>query len=146
MRKTLVFMWSSSLRGNLDFCFSGYCYKYWQKFYFEWRTERTVTISSSSRLCQKRGFESWKCSKWFQKLSLLYKIMKSKSPFYPYNLIPTPSTTYSTGNSENLVFTKVSHSFFKNSFFPHHHRMEQIRFEYPYFFFFWAFQKTNFRA
>ena len=34
LRQTLVFMWSSALRENFSFCFSGEFYKCWQSFHF----------------------------------------------------------------------------------------------------------------
>ena len=46
------------------------------------------------------------------------KIIKNESPAYLYHLIPTPLTSYSTHNSENLPLIKAIHSFFKNTFFP----------------------------
>ena len=103
-----------------------------------------IRRTSKEKLYQEPGLQSLQSRRWFRKLSLFHKIIKRKSPSYLYHLIPKPLTSYSTRNSQNLPPIKANHSFFKNTFFSiHHHRMEQIRFEYSLFSFLQTFQKTN---
>ena len=64
------------------------------------------------------GFESLQSRRWFRKLSVFCKIIKSESLSYLYHLIPKTSTSYFTRNSENFPPIKANHSFFKNTFFP----------------------------
>ena len=42
---------------------------------------------------------------------------KDESSSYLHHLIPKPSTSYSTRNSENLPPIRANHSFFKDNFF-----------------------------
>ena len=74
--------------------------------------------TSEEKLYQELGFDSLQSRRWFRKLSLFYKIIKSQSPPYLYHLIPKPLTSYFTRNSENLPLIKANHSFFKSPFFP----------------------------
>ena len=78
-----------------------------------------------------------RCSHFSQKTTsyLLYKaIKKRESLSYVYHIIPNPLILYFTRNSKNFPFIKANHRFFQNTFFSiHHHRMEQIRFEYLLF-------------
>ena len=99
--------------------------------------------TSKEKLYQELGFESLQSRRWFRKLSLFYKIIKNESPLYFCHLIPKPLASYSTRNSENLPPIKANHTFFKNFFSIHHHRMEQIRFKYSLFSILQTFQKTN---
>ena len=74
--------------------------------------------SSTEKLYQELGIEHLRSRRWFRKLCLFYKIIKSKSPPYLFNLIPRSSRLYTTRNSDNITPFKVRHNFFKNSFFP----------------------------
>ena len=80
----------------------------------------TVAIkgSSTEKLYQELGTEHLLSRCWFRKLCLSYKIIKSKSPPYLFNLIPSSSRLHTTRNSDNITLFKVRHNFFKNSFFP----------------------------
>ena len=50
---------------------------------------------------------------------------KDESSSYLHHLIPKPSTSYSTRNSESLPPIRANHSFFKdNFFFIYHHKMK----------------------
>ena len=62
------------------------------------------------------GFEFLQSRRWFRKLSVFFKIIKSESLSYLYHLIPKTSTSYF--NSENFPPIKANDSFFKNTFFP----------------------------
>ena len=72
--------------------------------------------NSQDKLYQELGFKSLQSRRWFQKLSLFYKIIKNKWPSYFYHIIPKSLTSYSTCNSENLPPIKTNQSFFKNTF------------------------------
>ena len=74
--------------------------------------------SSTEKLYQELGIEHLRSRRWFRKLCLFYKIIKSKSPPYLFNLIPRSSRFHTTRNSDNITSFKVRHNFFKNSFFP----------------------------
>ena len=69
-------------------------------------------------LYQELGIEHLRSRRWFRKLCLFYKIIKSKSPPYLFNLIPSTCKLQTTRNSDNITPFKVRHNFFKNSFFP----------------------------
>ena len=75
-----------------------------------------ITRTSKKKLYQELGFESLQARRWFGKLSLLYKIIKSESPSFLCHLIPSPSISYSTRNSKELHPMKANHSFFKKTF------------------------------
>ena len=49
---------------------------------------------------------------------MFYKIYKTKSPFYLFNLIPEKTSSYTTRNVECIRLIKIKHNFFKNTFFP----------------------------
>ena len=53
-----------------------------------------------------------------QELCCFYKIFRSQSPQYLFNIIPTSVRSYNTRNANNIPQFKVKHNFFKNSFFP----------------------------
>ena len=78
----------------------------------------TVKGSSTEKLYQELGIEDLRSRRWFRKLCLFYKIIKSESPPYLFNLIPSSSRTHTTKNSDNITTFKVRHNFFKNSYFP----------------------------
>ena len=73
--------------------------------------------SSTEKLYQELGIEHLRSRRWFRKLCLFYKIIKSKSPPYLFNLTPSSSKWHTTENSDTTLF-KIRYNFFKNSFFP----------------------------
>ena len=73
--------------------------------------------SSTETFYQELGVEQICSRRWFRKLCLLYKIIKSKSPLYRFALIPSSSKLHTTRNSDNITHFNVRHNFFKNSFF-----------------------------
>ena len=50
----------------------------------------------------------------------MYKILKTQSPKYLFDLIPMPNTSYMTRNNHqlNIPLLKVKNKFFENSFLP----------------------------
>ena len=80
----------------------------------------TVAIkgSSNEKHYQELGIEHLRSRRWFRKRCLFYKIIKSKSPPYLFNLIPSSSRLHTTRNLDNITLFKVRHNFFKNYFTP----------------------------
>ena len=74
--------------------------------------------SSTEKRYQELVIEHLRSRRWFRKLCLFYKIIKSNSPSYLFNLIPSSSRLHTTRNSDNITPFKVSQNFFKKSFFP----------------------------
>ena len=71
--------------------------------------------SYREKLYQELGFESLQQRWWYRKLCLFYKIIKSQSPKYLFELIPTVRQAYMTRCKKSVPF---NHDYFKNSFFP----------------------------
>ena len=63
--------------------------------------------SSTEKLYQELGIEHLRSRRWFRKLCLFYKIIKSKSPPYLFNLIPSSSGLHTIRNSDNIIPFKV---------------------------------------
>ena len=70
------------------------------------------------KINQELGLESLKSRRWFRKLCHFYKIFNEKSPSYLFNLIPNFNRVHNTRLSYNIPPIKVTHDYFKNSFFP----------------------------
>ena len=73
--------------------------------------------TSREKICQELGLESLQSRRWYRKLAMFYKIYKSKSPFYLFNLIPEKTSSYATRNVDCIPLIKIIHNFFKNTFF-----------------------------
>ena len=71
--------------------------------------------SSTEKLYQELGIEHLCSRRWFRKLCLFYKIIKSESPPYLFNLIPSSSRLYTTRNSDNITSFKVRYQKFSFS-------------------------------
>ena len=56
--------------------------------------------------------------RWYRKLSSLFKIIKTESPSYLFNLLPNNNRRQITKNLNNLPIFRVNHEHFKNTFFP----------------------------
>ena len=74
--------------------------------------------SSSEKLYQKLGLESLQNRRWFRKLCQFHKILKSKSPRYLFNSIPTKLRVHNTRYCDNILLLKIKYNYFRNSFFP----------------------------
>ena len=57
--------------------------------------------SSTEKLYQELRIEHLRSRRWFRKLCIFYKIIKSKSPTYLFNLIPISSRLHFARNSDN---------------------------------------------
>ena len=74
--------------------------------------------SSREKLYQEQGLESLQQRRWYRKLCYFFKLIKSKSPKYLFNNIPTVRSIYRTRNIDNIPQFNVRHTFFRNSYFP----------------------------
>ena len=74
--------------------------------------------SSREKLYQELGLESLQQRWWYRKLCYFFKLIKSKSPNYLFNNIPTVRSAYRTRNVDNIPQFNVRHTFFRNSYFP----------------------------
>ena len=63
--------------------------------------------SSTENLYQELGIEHLRSSRWCRKLCLFYKIIKSNSPPYLFNLIPRSSRLDITRNSDNITLLRL---------------------------------------
>ena len=72
--------------------------------------------SSTEKLYQELGIEHLHSRRWFRKLCLFYKITKSKSPPYLFNLIPSSSRLHTTRYLDNITTFNVRQSVFKKIF------------------------------
>ena len=55
---------------------------------------------------------------WYRKLNLLFKIIKTESLPYLFNLVPNNIRRQITRNLNNPPIFRVNHEYFKNTFFP----------------------------
>ena len=67
--------------------------------------------SSSEKLYQELGFESFQQCRWYRKLCSFYKVLKSKSPRYLFIIIPIRNPAYNTRNHVNIQLYKTNHNF-----------------------------------
>ena len=73
--------------------------------------------TSKEKLYQQLGFESLKDRRWLRRLCYLYKIVNTKQPTYPYDLIPPfQRSSRDKGCIYEPIYRTVS---FKNSFLPY---------------------------
>ena len=73
--------------------------------------------TSKEKIYHELGLESLEKRRWYRKLCCFYKIFRSQSPQYLFNIIPTSVRPYNTRNANNIPQFKVKHNFFQNSFF-----------------------------
>ena len=78
---------------------------------------RTITGTSTEKIYQELGLESFKSRRWFRKLCHFYKIFREKSPSYLFSLIPDFNRVHNTRLSHNIPPIKVSHDYLKTHFF-----------------------------
>ena len=79
-----------------------------------------ITGKSSEKVFQELGLETLISRRWFRKLYLFYKILRSKSPRYLFKLIPENSNSYASRSALNnqIPFFNIKTNFLKNSFSP----------------------------
>ena len=76
-----------------------------------------VRRSSAEKLYQELGLESLKNRRWFRKLCEFYKTLKSKSPRYLFDIIPTKLRVHNTRYCDNIPLLKIKYNYFRNFFF-----------------------------
>ena len=75
--------------------------------------------TSKEKLYHELGLESLeKRIDGTRKLCCFYKIFRSQSPQYLFNIISTSVRPCNTRNANNIPQFKVKHNFFKNLFLP----------------------------
>ena len=126
-REALLTIYKSFIRPHFDYGDVIYDQSYKDSFHaklesYQYKAALAMTGaingSSTEKLYQELGIEHLRLRRWFRKLCLFYKIIKSKSPPYLFNLIPRSSRLHTTRNPDNITPFKVRHNFFRNSFFP----------------------------
>ena len=73
--------------------------------------------TSKEKLYHELGLESLEKRRWCRKLFCFYKIFRSQSPQYIFNIIPTFVRPYNTRNANNVPQFKVK-QFFQKFVFP----------------------------
>ena len=74
--------------------------------------------ATREKLYHELDFESLVSRRWYRKLCCFYKVFKTQSPRYLFEVIPTAKRAYITRNNDKLPHFKVKHNYFKNYFFP----------------------------
>ena len=74
--------------------------------------------TSTEKLYNELGLETLEKRRWYRKLCCFYKVYKSHSPKYLFNIIPVTVSIYNTRSTNNISQFKVKHIFFRNSFCP----------------------------
>ena len=92
-------------------------FRYIYSFSFKF-VKNSARGTSTEKIYQELGLESFKSRRWFRKFCHFYKIFSEKSPSYLFNLIPNFNRVHSTRLSHNIPPIKVRHHYFKSSFFP----------------------------
>ena len=127
-REALLTIYKSFIRPHFDYGDVIYDQSYNDSFHaklesYQYKAALAMTGaikgSSTEKLYQELGIEHLRSRRWFRKLCLFYKIIKSKSPPYLFNLIPSSSRLHTTRNSDNITLFKVRHNFKKKKFFFH---------------------------
>ena len=73
---------------------------------------------SSKKLQLQLGSESFQGRCWFRKLCQFYKILKKKSPWYIFNIIPNKLRVHNTRYCDNIPLLKIKHNYSRSSFSP----------------------------
>ena len=74
--------------------------------------------TSRENLYHELGFESFVSRRWYRKHFCFYKVFKTQSPGYLFDVILPAKRACITRNNDKLPRFKVKHNYFKNSFFP----------------------------
>ena len=73
--------------------------------------------TSTGKIYNELGLETLEKRRWYRKLGYFYKVYKSHSPKYLFNIIPVSVSRYNTRNTNNIPQSTVKHNFFPNPFF-----------------------------
>ena len=74
--------------------------------------------TSKEKLYQKLGLETLEKRRMYKTLCCLFKIFRSHSSKYPFNIISTSVGPSKTRNANNIPQSKVKYNFFPKFFFP----------------------------
>ena len=123
-RLPLLTIYKSFIRPHLDYGDIMYNQAYNVSFHQKLESNSALAITgavrgtSTEKLYNELGLETLEKRRWYRKLCCFYKVYKSHSPKYLFNIIPLTVSTYNTRNISNIPQFKVKHNFFRNSFFP----------------------------
>ena len=126
-RLPLLTIYKSFIRPHLDYSDVIYDQAYTASFHqkiesVQYNSALAITgairRTSKEKLYHELGFESLEKGKRYRKLCCFYKIFRSQSPQYLFNIIPTSVRPCNIRNANNIPQFKVKHNFFKNLFFP----------------------------
>ena len=81
-------------------------------------SNRAIQGSSSEEIHHEVGLESLQSRGCFKKLCQFYKILKSTSPQYLFNLIPTKLRAQNARYCDNIALLKINHNYSRTYFFP----------------------------
>ena len=110
-REALLTIYKSFIRPHFDYSDVIYDQSYNDSFHAklvssQYKAALAITGaikgSSTETLYQELGIQYLRSRRWFRKLCLFYKIIKSKSPPYLFDLIPSSSRLHTTRNSDNI--------------------------------------------
>ena len=119
-RPPLITIYKSFIRSHLDYGHiiydEGYNVSFHQKIEsIQYNAALAITGAirgtSKEKLYHELGFESLVSRRWHRKLCCFYKVFKTQSPRYLFEVIPTAKRAYITRNNDKLPH-------FKNVFFP----------------------------
>ena len=68
--------------------------------------------TSTEKIYNELGLETFEKRRWYRKLCCFYKVYKSHSPKYLFNIIPVTVSRYNTRNTNNIPQFKVKHKLF----------------------------------
>ena len=73
---------------------------------------RAIMGTSKEKIYQELGLESHQLRRCYRNF-VFYEILKNKSPFYLWSLIPATNTHYSLRTSDNIPFFNTKRNFSK---------------------------------
>ena len=123
-RLPLLTIYKSFIRPHLDYGDIIYDQVYNVSFHQKLEYSSALAITgairgtSTEKLYNELGLETLEKRRWYRKLCCFYKVYKSHSPKYLFNIIPVTVSRYKTRNTNNTPQFKVKHNFFRNSCFP----------------------------
>ena len=126
-RLPLLTIYKSFLRHHIDYGDIIYYLEYNVSFHqklesIQYNSVLAITSAirgtSTEKLYNELGLETLEKRRWYRKLCCFYKVYKSHSPKYLFNIIPVTVSIYNTRSTNNISQFKVKHNFFRNSFYP----------------------------
>ena len=124
LRPPLITIYKSFIRSHLDYGDIIYDQAYNVSFHQKLESTQynsTLAITgairgtSREKLYHELGFESLVSRRWHRKLCCFYKVFKTQSPRYLFDVFPTAKRAHITRNNDKLPHFKAKHNYFKNS-------------------------------